>query len=72
MIYRYEGDGVWKSEQDDNVEKAEPSLVLPHAMAEEMIRSAQGFVHADDATVKHLNDTIMVRDRLLALVEEPA
>lgn len=71
MVYRYEGNGVWKTEAAEvTSDPGEPSLVLTPQMAEEMVRAAQGFVHADDATVKHLNDTIAVRDRLLSLVEK--
>lgn len=50
-------------------ETPRPTLTIPRRALEALLREAQGFVPASDATTAHLNDAMSVRDRLLALVE---
>lgn len=61
--------GMWRwDEVDPGAEKGEPSLTLPDAALEAIIREASGLVPASDATTAHLQDTIGVRDQLMQLV----
>jgi hypothetical protein len=46
-----------------------PSMSLDEEMLEGLVRAAEGHVHAQEATVRHLDDVIAVRDRLFTLVE---
>jgi hypothetical protein len=71
VIHRYEGDGVWRTDrQDANTQLGDPSLFLPRPILEDLIRASEGHVHAQDATVRHLDDVTSTRDRLLALIEK--
>lgn len=47
-----------------------PSLLIPQPMMEALLREAQNFIPATDATTAHLKDAIEVRDRLLTMVEK--
>lgn len=68
--YKYLGDGVWEAADVVDGELSEPSMTLPSEALEALIRAAEGHVHAQDATVRHLDDAIAIRDRLLSMLEE--
>jgi hypothetical protein len=70
-IYRWGMSGWQVEEYDERSRGLEPTLSMPREMLEEIVRAAEGHVHAQDATVRHLDDAIAVRDRLLTLVEQP-
>lgn len=55
---------------EPGVADAAPSIELREDMLEAHLTAAAGVLPASDATTAHLNDTITVRDRLLALVEK--
>lgn len=47
----------------------EPTLQISPDTLRAFVDAASGFTSADDATRNHLKDAIMVRDRLLTIVE---
>ena len=61
----------WTERRESEVWSEEPTLRLPKEVAEDIIRAMEGHVHAQDATSRHLDDAIAVRDRLLSIVERP-
>lgn len=70
VIYQLR-DGQWVAEpRDERASDVEPSLTLKREMLEEFVRAAAGHVHAEDATVKHLDDATATRDRLLSMIEK--
>lgn len=46
----------------------EPSIVFPDGVLEALVREASNVLPATDATTRHLDDAIKVRDRLLAVI----
>lgn len=54
---------------EPGVATVEPSLRLSDEVLEALVREAQGFVSASDATTRHLDDAVAVRDRLMVLIE---
>lgn len=65
-----QGENGWDFEYTDPCEKTKPSLRLPDAALEALVREAGKVLQSSDATVAHLADTVAVRDRLLKLVED--
>lgn len=77
----YDGEGgtyVWRpsagagalQQVEEGAAVVEPSLRLSDEALEALVREAQGFVSASDATTRHLDDAVAVRDRLMLLVEK--
>ena len=70
-VLRRTKEGNWDREEVGRGELvAEPSLVLPADLFEQMIAAGSDFIPPSAATDRHLKDTIEVRDRLLTLVEK--
>lgn len=53
----------------EGAELPEPSLQLPEEALSALIAAVSEILPASDATTGHLKDAVMVRDRLLSLVE---
>jgi hypothetical protein len=70
MIYRWLAESWHVEEYDEATRDLKPSLTLSREALEELVRAAEGHVHAQDATVRHLDDVTTTRDRLLAMVEK--
>jgi hypothetical protein len=70
FIYRWHGESWEREEYDEAGRELAPSLTLPRDALEELVRAAEGHVHAQDATVRHLDDATATRDRLLTMVEK--
>lgn len=64
-------DGGWSWEAVEHGQSLpDPSLKIPEDALQELVREASNILPAEDATTKHLNDAIGVRDRLLTIVEK--
>lgn len=69
-IMRFDGEQrLTVLEQVSEGATVEPTFTIPALALEALLREASGFVAATDATTRHLDDAVAVRDRLLALVE---
>lgn len=62
-----DGPTMWVEVREGDTPR--PSLTLDQQMIDALIRESAQYAHPADATAKHLNDAVVVRDRLLTLVE---
>ncbi len=60
----------WKEEPEGTfIDDRPPTLRLQPEVLEAIIRAAEGHVHPQDATTRHLDDATATRDRLLTMIE---
>ena len=53
----------------DNETPKEPTMRINKTIAKQLIEELNKIASPNEATQRHLNDTILIRDRLLSLVE---
>lgn len=63
------GKDTWQDEVVPMDSYVEPTLRLPSQMFKDLIKSVQGQIEPEDATVDAMRDARDTRDRLLAMIE---